>query len=236
MNRTLIAVYARAPVRYPALERALKLSNATKRTNMHRLDERGVVVRYDTIVDIVRAHVARRLPIVGARLLAQAAHQDKCALVHENKARFVAAWLGPDRIVYDDIADWWAALAANGFASDAVAGDGSNVDTDTDTHTFRYLTSMNIGSLTRASAARFNAAAVDARQQSAALRAATPLAVWLTELEQLRAAYTAFAAERRARNQVELVGTAAASDVRPTRKRAAPKATATGKGKVLKAV
>jgi DNA topoisomerase II len=191
------AFYARRPERYPALERVLGMTSVINRTNMHRLNDAGTVVKFDTLVDIVRANVDRRLPLLAARLAAQIQAKDAEVVDTRNKARFVAAWMACP-MFYPDVDAWWDALRADGYT---VGPDG----------TYRYLTDMRMASLTHATHARLLAAADAAEALAAALRATTPLAVWLAELEELTAGYKAFAAVRRTKNQVDMEGVPAAA-------------------------
>ena len=113
-------VYRKQNLRYPALEKLLRLESSIPSTLIYRFDAKGVIQRYRTVADVLDAFAEFRLGAYAERLAYQAGAAERDIAVLENKVRF-ATELGDGTMApgaYQSQTQWWQDLAARGYLHD----------------------------------------------------------------------------------------------------------------------
>lgn len=144
--------------------------------NVHLLDAKGKIRKYERPQEVVAAHATERLALYRTRLAHQVTEKEDELSLLSDRARFIDACVAGtfDLRVHDDEAAVGVALVALGFAP----RDGG----------FAHLVKLPLSSLTAKRAAELRHQREAKAAELEALRQATPEGTWRAELQALRAA------------------------------------------------
>ena len=199
------AFYAKAPCRYPRLEELLDLAVSINKTNMFRLDAASHPVHFRSMTDIVDMYATERLQGYRERIQYLQGDLARTLLRAQNRLRYVLENIAGTFVpnAYEETADMWAQLSARGYVADEdprikrpplktlsdLPISLSKAGKTSEAATFHLLTDPGDGSKTKGACRRLEAEIAALLKQQEELARVTPVAVWLAELEELRAAY-----------------------------------------------